>query len=240
MKRSVTNSPAKLGIKTVLSCFSIYVILIGLTIRFANATENNGSVYPIGAETVMPGITPGPGQTVFAEFNTTYQASSLVNAQGQSTTSGFNLSVYAFAPKVVHNWGVNLLGGTLVSWVATPIADVRMALPSASHEKMGFSNPVFGVADIAYNKGNWHWWYGLDLTMPAPGYNKTDAINIGQHNYATAPVFAFTYLPDRGADEISSRISTSSTTPTPTPTTIPETSWFGNMSGCGILQRGWP
>jgi hypothetical protein len=172
----------------------------------ARATENKGSVYPIGAETVMPGITPAPGQTVFAEFDTTYQANSVLDGQGKSIVPGFKLSVYAVAPKITHNWGVNVLGGTLVSWVATPVADVRMVTPAGTYQKTGFSNPVIGVADVAYSRGNWHWWYGLDVETPAVGFHKTDALNVGQNNFATAPVFAFTYLPNQGGTELSSRI----------------------------------
>ena len=73
-------------------------------------TEGSGSVYPIGAETVMPGLTPPPGQTMFAEFNLNYTANSLLNGQGQSAVPGFRLSVSGFAPKITHNWGVPLLG----------------------------------------------------------------------------------------------------------------------------------
>jgi len=180
-------------------------VLIGLTAPWLAATENSGSVYPIGAETVMPGITPAPGQTVFAEFNTTYNANSFLDGQGHNAVPGFKLFAFAFAPKITHNWGVHVLGGTLVSWVATPVAYQWMRTPSRAYSTSGFSNPVLGLADIAYNRGNWHWWYGFDLMTPAPVYHKDGPINIGQHNFATTPSGAFTYLPHGGRTEISSR-----------------------------------
>jgi len=205
MRDPVNTREAAAGFKAVLSCLAMCVVLVGLTMTTAQATENGGSTYPIGAETVLPGLTPAPGQTIFAEFNANYQANSLVNGQGHSVVPGFDLSVYAFAPKVTHTWGLSLLGGHLVTWGASPLVDERLVTPAGAQQKTGFGNPALGI-DIAYNKGNWHWWYGLDMETPAPGFHKGDALNTGQHNFATAPVFAFTYLPGEGATELSSRI----------------------------------
>jgi hypothetical protein len=153
----------------------------------------------------MPGLTPAAGETMFAEFSTTYQANGFLDGQGHSAVPGFRLSVYAFAPKLTHNWGVHLLGGTLVSWVATPIAYERIRTPTGAYATTGFTNPVVGN-DIAYNRGNWHWWYGLDVETPAPVFHKGSPINVGQHNFATTPSGAFTYLPHHGKTEISSRL----------------------------------
>ena len=66
--------------------------------------------------------------------------------------------------------------------------------PGRQIRTTGISNPLLGT-DIAYNRGNWHWWYGFDLMTPAPGYHKGGPINVGQHNLATTPSAAFTYLP---------------------------------------------
>lgn len=191
--------------KTFLFRLAICIAFISLTPTWMTGTENSGCVYPIGAETVMPGLTPAPGQTVFAEFNTTYQASGFLDGQGHSVVPGFELSIYAFAPKFSHNWGVHLLGGDLVSWGAFPFANAMERTPAGRYSSTGISNPILGVADIAYNRGNWHWWYGLDVETPAPVFHKGGPINIGQHNFATAPSGAFTYLPHHGRTEISSR-----------------------------------
>jgi len=178
--------------------------LVGWKSSVAMGTEGGASVYPIGVETVFPGMTPPPGVTMFAEFNMTYRANSLLD-EGHSSVPGFKLAVNALAPKVVHNWGIHLLGGNLVSAVATPVVNEHLELPSFKGTKTGFGNPELGVAYIAYNHRDWHWWYGLDVYTPAPVYHRTDVINIGQHNFATVPVGAFTYLPDRGRAELSSR-----------------------------------
>jgi len=142
---------------------------------------------------------------MFAEFNATYHANSLLDGQGHSVVPGFKLSVWAFAPKVVHNWGVHVLGGNWVTWVATPVATLWLQTPAGKYSTTGFTNPVIGN-DIAYNRGNWHGWYGLDVETPAPVYHKGSALNPGQHNFATTPSGAFSYLPHHGRTEISSRV----------------------------------
>ena len=207
MRHSVNNREAAAGFKAVLSCLSMGVVLVGLTITTAQATENAANVYPTGVETVMPGMTPPPGATMFEEFDTTYQANRLLGPTGQSLVPNFRLSVYAFAPKFVHNWGVHVLGGTLVSAGAVPLLNMRLQIPTGVSHKTGLGNPELGIAYVAYNMGSWHWWYGLDVYTPAwSAYHKTDALNIGQHYFSTAPVAAFTYLPNHSRTELSSRV----------------------------------
>ena len=191
--------------KTILFPLAGCIAFMCVTAAWVTGTEGSGSVYPIGAETVMTGLTPTAGQTMFAEFNITYNANSLLNGQGQSAVPGFKLSVTGFAPKITHNWGIHLLGGDLVNWVAVPVLREWVRTPAGDHATMGFSNSVVGT-DIAYSRGNWHWWYGFDVALPAPVYHKGGPINIGQHNFGAAPSGAFTYLPHHGRTEISSRL----------------------------------
>ena len=153
----------------------------------------------------MPGMTPGPGASLFAEFENFYQANKLVDGKGHSEIPGFHLGVSAFAVKFVHNWGVHFLGGSLVSYGAVPLLYESLTLPFAQGAKTGIGNPVIQPVAVAYARGAWHWWYGMDLFTPGFQYNKNDLINIGQHNFAYAPTSACTYLPRR-TTEISSKV----------------------------------
>jgi hypothetical protein len=154
----------------------------------------------------MPGMAPAPGQTLFLAFQDTYFANGLANSKGQSEIPGFQLRVAAFAPKIVHNWGVHLLGGTLVSNAAIPFLYESLNAPFGSKAKTGFGNADIQPASIAYAKGSWHWWYGFELYPAGLSYNKADLINIGQHNFAYGPDAAFTFLPQHGRLEISSKL----------------------------------
>jgi hypothetical protein len=180
-------------------------LLAAMTIVAAGATEGTGSVYPLGVDTVLSGVAPGPGGTMFLQFDTSYQANKLVDSNGVSLMPGFHLRVGAVAEKIVHNWGVHLLGGTLVSAFAIPLMYEHVDGPFGKANKTGFGNPELGLAYVAYAHGAWHWWYGLDTYTPGFGYQKNALVNIGQHNWATVPVGAFSCLPDHGRTELSSR-----------------------------------
>jgi hypothetical protein len=171
----------------------------------AIASEHSGSVYPIGAETVLPGLTPGPGDTMFYEFTAFYNANALMNSNGQNEVPGFHLSFQVVAVKLAHNWGVKFLGGSLVSAAAVPLEFESVTTPGGTNSKSGLGNPEIGVAYLAYHKAAWHWFYGMDVYTPGFAYTKNTPINLGQHNFATVPVGAFSWLPDFGHTEVSSR-----------------------------------
>jgi hypothetical protein len=189
--------------------FAITLIFAGVLFAarapMMRATELGGSVYPEGVETVMPGVAPAAGSTMFLEFNDFYFANGLANSKGQSEVPGFSLGVAAFAPKIVHNWDVQLFGGTLVSAAAAPLLRESLTVPGAIGSKTGIGNPDLEPAAIAYVKGALHWYYAFDIFTPGFGYTPNAFMNIGQHNFGYAPVAAFTYLPDRGRIELSSK-----------------------------------
>lgn len=185
----------------LIACCTLSVSLAPL----ATATENGASVYPAGVETVAPGLMAAPGSTLFLEFNDFYMANGLANSKGESEVPGFHLRVGAWAPKIEHNWGVHILGGTLVSTAAIPFLYETLTVPGAAGSKVGFGNADIQFAAISYNKRAWHWWYSVDLLPPGLGYAKNALLNIGQHNLAYAPSAAFTYLPWHGSLELSSK-----------------------------------
>ena len=187
-----------------MSRLALSLALCLLPVGSMYASEGGSSVYPAGVETIMPGRMPGPGGTMLLEFNNFYQANELVGANGQPLLPGFHLRVAAVAGKLVHNWGLHVLGGTLVSTGALPLLDIHLSAPFGSANKIGFANPDVETA-VAYKKGALSWWYGFEVYTPGFSYNKTDLINIGQHNYATAPSGAFTYMPHHGSMELSSK-----------------------------------
>ena len=191
--------------RTAWRRFAQYLVPAIVMIGAAYGSEGGASVYPAGVETVMPGRTPAPGNTMFLEFNNFYDANELAGSNGRSLVPGFHLRVAAVALKLVHNWGLHLLGGTLVSTAALPMLDIHLSAPFGDQNKVGFGN-----ADIenmvAYSRGAMNFWYGLEVDTPGFSYTKNALVNIGQHNYGTAPAAAFSYLPHHARTELSSKV----------------------------------
>lgn len=179
-------------------------LFAGPMLTVVTATDGSGSVYPIGAETVLPGLTPAPGASMLANFNVFYMANGVADSQGHNAVPGFHLRFGATAVKFQHNWGVRFLGGELCSFGVLPLEYEHLDGPFGTAEKSGMGNAVLEPAALAFNRGDWHWWYGLDYFAPGWQYSKNAVANIGQHNQALAPAGAFTYLPRSGA-EISSK-----------------------------------
>ena len=127
-----------------------------LTIGIAGAAEGGSSVYPAGVETVMPGLMPGPGARCWPTENL-YQANELTGPNGRALLPGFHLRVAAVAPKLIHNWGVHFLGGTLVSTGAVPFLNVHLDAPFGRGDKVWFGNPDIETL-VAYSKGSLHWY----------------------------------------------------------------------------------
>lgn len=190
----------------VFARFLLCCALMLALASWATGTENGGSIYPAGVETVLPGMLAPPGSTLFLEFNDFYMANGLANSKGESEVPGFHLRVGAWAPKIEHNWGIHVLGGTLVSTAAIPLLYETLTVPGAAGSRVGLGNADIQFAAISYAKRSWHWWYSVDFLPPPIGYTKNALLNIGQHNLAYAPSTAFTYLPHHGSLELSSRL----------------------------------
>jgi len=171
----------------------------------ANAAEGGASVYPMGVETVMQGALPGPHETIVGFFNDFYQANQLMGPDGKSAVPGFHLRVEGAAVKILHNWGLKVLGGTLVSTVGVPVLYEHLSAPFGAGGKTGLGNVDVEVASVAYHHGNWHWWYGADVFMPGASYQKGALLNVGQHYFAEGAQGAFTWLPSQGKEEFSSK-----------------------------------
>jgi len=99
----------------------------------------------------------------------------------------FHLRVSAVALKLIHNWGVHVLGGTLVTTAALAACRSSPQRPVRSAKQNWF-----------FKTRIWKPWFptttgSLPLVVrgggftPGFSYNKADLVNIGQHNYATAP-----------------------------------------------------
>jgi hypothetical protein len=201
------QSNGRASVPTFGRAWSGFTISLGLAVAItgaAYASDGSASVYPAGAETVMPGRMPGPGSTMLDEFSIFYDANELASSNGRAAVPGFHLRVSGVALKLVHNWGLHVLGGTLVSTGALPFVDIYLNAPFGSQNKIGFSNPDLETS-VAYVKGALSWWYGFEVYTPGFSYNKNALVNVGQHNYATAPSAAFTYMPNRGRTEVSSK-----------------------------------
>ncbi len=137
---------AKTGIcgRHVIMC-CILILAMGVSTR---CTEKGTSVYPAGVETVLSGMTPGPGRTMLFEFTTFYSANEFVDGHGKSMTTEFKLRVFANAFRAKHGWNVQLWGGTLQSNVAIPLIYQQLHVQPGKFTGFGVGN--IGIGALAW------------------------------------------------------------------------------------------
>lgn len=190
------------------SFFRLSIICAGLILLwpgFARATENGTTPYPIGLNTVMPGVYPHPGHTQFSEYTSFYEANEMDNANGKSTGSEFKVRVFANAPFLNRTWGLKLFGGNYNTSIAVPVLYQQLHVAPGKFEKFAIGNVDFSPFAVVYHKGMAHFYYSLDAFTPGTAYSANDVLNIGTHYLSVGPVFAITLLPDHGKTEISTR-----------------------------------
>ncbi len=190
--------------RAVRGTLPLSLCILIATAGVANASENGASVYPVGVETVMPGMTPHPGGTMFYEYTAFISATETYDSNGKAVPVEFKLRVFANAVKVNHNWGFHVLGGTAESVVVIPFVFQELHVSPGKFTKFAVGNMMVSPLGLGYVKGHWHFFYEGDLYFPGTGRGAADVLNIGQNNYAAAPVGGFTYL--KGKEEISSKL----------------------------------
>jgi hypothetical protein len=136
--------------------FGRHVIVCGILVLAtgvaARCTENGASVYPVGVETVLPGMTPGSGRTMLFEFMTFYSANEFVDGHGKSMATEFKLRVFANAFRAEHGWNAHFWGGTLVSNVAVPLIYQQLHVLPGKFTEFGVGNIGIEVLGVGHQK----------------------------------------------------------------------------------------
>lgn len=198
-----------------LKHFVLLTAIFAMSMGVASATENGGSVWPVGAESYASAAgVPRTGQTMFYQYDLFYVANKLDDAKGRSSgLPDFRVRVVAGAGKLSHNWGVKVLGGELGSYIAVPYIYEQFRVTSAQrYSKAALTNIDISPLSIFNHHGIVHWTYETQFLTLASGYQKGGPkdpdvqLNIGEHNIAVAGGSAVTLTPHKGAQNFNSRV----------------------------------
>jgi hypothetical protein len=192
----------------ILHHFLMLIVGVVCLVSMAGATENGGSLYPVGADSIaIAAAVPHKGQTLVYEYTCFYEANEIDDAKGHKTSiPDFKLRVFAAAIKLSHNWGVKFLGGEVGSWIAVPNVYQQLHVPGGKFAKDAVGNINIVPFSVMYHRGMVHWFYELQFPMAGSGYTPGATLNIGQHNIGFNPGAAITITPHHGEQEISSRV----------------------------------
>jgi hypothetical protein len=180
------------------------VVQAALLANGAWATENGGTQYAVGVNTILAGLQPGPGTYGYL-YLTGYESTSLKDNTGASVSNVSNFSFHAqgAAIRFAHVWDVSFLGATIESRTNIPFANIDahfdVHTPGGevhkSGQATGFTDISVAPAMLGWHLGSVHHVVGVEFFLPTGSYDKNRLVNPGRHYYAIEPTWGITWLP---------------------------------------------
>jgi hypothetical protein len=185
----------------LISIPAIAVLFALSGIDRSKAMENGATQWPSGVQTVVPAILPAPGETALYNYTLYYHATSFKDRNGKDLIPGFELSVLAEAPRIVHTWKTKLgpfnmssaavLAGNYVNVEQSP-AGIHLE-DSTTDLNFVYLTPLY----LTYNTDKLHVEIGPSLFIPAGNYNARDLANPTVNYYAYQQELFVTYFPQK-------------------------------------------
>lgn len=151
----------------------------------ALAEENGGFIYPIGADTVAPGILPPRAGNYFFHYTALYNADQTNDRNGDPRAiPNYDLSITGNAERWLRVWDQKIAGGSLVTQVIVPWATVDVTAGPVADERTTLGDVSVG-AFVAWHSPKWHAWVGPNIYFPTGVYDADRAANVGR-NYVAA------------------------------------------------------
>jgi hypothetical protein len=165
----------------------------------ALATENGGGAYPNGAEDLMSGALPPPGDYLIT-YGLFYQADVLKDGAGNDVPIDFDLEVSGAVFRYVRVTDIPVAGGLWAQHVFVPVLNVDVTTPAGSDSTFGLGDLIVDPVIVSWHKPPFHWAAGVDVFVPVGEYDKDEAANIGRNYWTFEPVVAASFLCPCGVD----------------------------------------
>lgn len=177
-------------------CASLGLLAAGLSGN-AQATENGGSSYPMGAENYMSGAMPPPGLYAIV-YASHYDADSLRGNDGEKLSVDFRVRASSIDPRFIWVSDQQILGGSLAFHTIMPLVDLKVEVNGQSQSKQGLGDVTFGTALGYHLSDKLHAIVALDVMAPTGEYDRHDIANIGRNYWDIQPVLALSYIDPEG------------------------------------------
>lgn len=190
--------------KKVLLLVPVLMFLLFLSAGSASATEGPRGVYPNGAEDCYAGCLPPPG-TYFINYNAYITWDTWRDEDGHKVkhTPPQHGDAFATVFRFIKGTGCKVLGADWYMHILLPVtyAHVRGlgGLTPEDGHRWGMGNITINPMILGWHFGDWHVAAGVDINLPAPGWDKDNAVNgLGTGYWNAEPILAFTYLNKQG------------------------------------------
>jgi len=181
--------------KTKAIVFGVSSFCTVFMAQAANASEGGGNAYPLGAETVNPGILP-PKPGLYWQHYTQLNHSGQVNGpDGEPRpVPNFDLRVIGNAERLIYVTNMKLAGGQVVLQTIVPHGDIRFRAGAVRRHAYQLGD-ISGGAFLSWHSPKLHGWIGPNIYFPTGGYNRNEPANIGRNVITYSLQGGVTYLP---------------------------------------------
>lgn len=173
------------------------------------ATETGGSSYPLGTDTINPGMMLPEGAHVLAQYQH-FEASHVKNDAGadNSRVAYYKVKSDALSMRLSYVWsGVRWLGATVETRAVLPLVSVDLSLGLArpgtagpldrSGSSGGLGDMLLAPVLLGWHGPELHQIAGIETFVPIGKFDKNATVNIGRNYWQVAPSYAVTWMPGR-------------------------------------------
>lgn len=212
--------------RTAVLAATLGVILAGASAPLrAYATENGTNEYPIGVNTVLPGLQPPPGETEIYDYFESYSAGGFANGAEKNEVPNFSLSVTAEVLRFVHTYKFHTGHFTLGSAFVQPFLNVSLAAAGHAQTQVGPADSGITPLVLQYASPNHNVfaYLGTTVFVPDGSYSVRNLANTGLNYVTVMPELALTWF-------VNPRVQTSIQFTQENHTTNPATNYHSGSS----------
>ncbi len=161
----------------------------------AMATEGGGQMHPVGVNTVVPGIAPGPDQFWWQNYTVYYTADRFNDSRGNSAVPGFGIDVAVDALRFFKGWDVKIGPFGLASAIVTPFLYLDVKTPAGETEEFDIADITLQPLYLTYSNSSktFFSYFGVDFFVPTH-------TAVSREYYAAVPTITSTWFPTKGVD----------------------------------------
>lgn len=182
------------------ACGALSVALLWCLPAASYATENGGSVVPVGVQSMLPGLLMPAGNYLY-NYNAWVNGFSARDEHGNDNGMGMTMATQAHAFRLLHVADPGLIGAGNLAFEANFVY-TRTSLDMDYMDKStssGLSDITFGPS-LGRHFGAYNDIFALLVTAPTGEYDKNRLANNGRNYWGIQASWAWTWYPRRDVD----------------------------------------
>ena len=163
------------------------------------ATEGGNQEYPLGVNTVLPGLLPPPGHAAFLDYFQFYSVPIVTDGSGRKIPANFHLNLEVEAGRALYSWPVDFGDFGITSGAVVQVGNGSLHVDGESDGRLALGDTLLQPIILGYNSPDHTLfaWVDADLWLPTGQFSTKDLFNVGLNRLEVAPSAAVTWFPNQ-------------------------------------------